>query len=434
MNSQTDGYRIGIFQADWPLQSQTANCAFMLARAGYEVDLFLDHVPQYFDIRSTPAFHENSLIRLHLFGNAEDDRHFPFPRPSNKTIAEKSIAFMVRLFRQAGITLGWKPSPVAGATSRQSASIIEGNDFRLFIGVEKKGLVWAGIMGNHFHIPYIYYSLELYTKDHPDAMVSPLHRHLKASEEAYHRKAAATIVQDAERARVLFQDNGLAEGLTFHVPVSLLGAARQGASSFFRDKYKLPQAQKIILQFGLFYNRRFSLELIETARQFPRDWTLILHGYSESESYHRQIEKKCHDRAILSSDHMPSDRIQDLIASADIGLVLYTSETKNDFMTAFSSEKLALFLQHGKPVIAFDYPGYRRLMEECDCGVLLRSLSELPRAVETILADWDRYSRNALNCFHLHYDYARNFMPVIDWINQGSTSHKDPPPGKALDG
>jgi len=144
-----------------------------------------------------------------------------------------------------------------------------------------------------------------------------------------------------------------------------------------------------------------------------------LHGYSLSESYQHLIENISHDKFIFSNELVPSEQIIDVISSADIGLVFYTAETENDLLTAFSSEKLALYLQQGKPIIAFDYPGYRKLMDECECGVLIHSLSDLPQAIETILADWDRYSRNALKCFNLYYDYSRNFMPVIEWINRG---------------
>jgi len=324
------------------------------------------------------------------------------------------------IFRCAGSILGCESSLMNGSVLSKSISSVEGNNYIFFIGIEKKGLIWAGILGDRFNIPYGYYSLELYTRDHPDAMNTYLDRQIKTAEEAFHKKAVLTIVQDADRANVLFKDNGIVKkSLTFYVPVSLLGSPHRDKSSFFHDRYQLSPEQIIVLQFGLFYDRRFSLELIDMARLFPWNWTLVLHGYSLSESYHRQIKRKCHDRVKLSDHPVPSSQIRNLIASADIGLVFYTSETKNDFMTAFSSEKLALFLQQGKPIIAFDYPGYRKLMAECECGVLIRSLSELPTAVETILSDWERYSKNAIRGFHLFYDYSKNFMLVIDRINEG---------------
>lgn len=433
MNHPAEKRRIGIFQADWPLQSQTANCAFMLARAGYEVDLFLNNVPQYFDIQSSPEFQENPNIHLHIYGNREDDLHFPFPLRSNKIFLKKLNTLMARLFLRMLITMRWKQSVINEAVLKQSADFIEGKNFRLFIGIEKKGLLWAGNMGDRFSCPYLYYSLELYTKDHPDAMLTYLDRQIKKAEAVYHKKAAATIIQDAARACVLFEDNGVPpDGLTFYVPVSLLGAARQERSSFFNYKYKLPPTQKIILQFGLFYNRRFSAELIDVARQFTSDSTLVLHGYSLSESYQNIIENKCHDKFIFSNELVPSEQIIDVISSADIGLVFYTAETENDLLTAFASEKLALYLQQGKPIVAFDYPGYRKLINECECGVLIHSLSELPQAISTILADWDRYSRNAVKCFNKYYNYSDNFTPVIEWLNRNLKPQEVLPLGKVM--
>jgi len=419
-------HRICIFQADWPLQSQTANCAFVLARAGYEVDLFLDNVPQeYFDIQSSPEFQAHSHIHLHIFGGHERKIHYPFLMRFNNRFATKCFAFAAKLFRRARIALGLQSSFIGYAAVRQSTACIEGRKFILLIGVEKKGLIWAGIMGDHFSIPYIYYSLELYTKDHPDAMINRQNRSIKSEEAFYHQKAIATIIQDADRAHALFQDNGIAGGLAFYIPVSLLGAPRREASSFFRDKYNLPPTQKIILQFGLLYHRRFSSELIDVAEKLNANRTLILHGYSLSRTYQRFLEKKKHSGIILSQNLVPLECIPEIIASADIGLVLYTADTQNDFLTAFASEKLALLLQHGKPIIAFDYPGYQRLIAQYECGVLIQSLSDLPQAVEKILSDWDHFSRNAMECFKMHYDYAKNAAPMIDWINQGLPSTQD---------
>ncbi len=426
--------RIGIFQADWPLQSQTANCASLLAYAGYEVDMFFHRVPQYVDILSLPAFQETSRIHLHILGHQAYDNPPSFPRQRNQKIVPKLKTFVEQYFVWTQQILGKKQPLIAEAVTRQASAIIEGKLFRLFIGVEKKGLIWAGIMGDHFQIPYIYYSLELYTKDHPDAMRTPLDRLLKAAEESYHRKAKATIIQDIERATVLYEDNGLTgKGLTFFIPVSLLDNPQEGKSTFLRDKFNLPSTQKLILQFGLFYDRRFSLELIDIAKKFPMEQTLILHGFSLSKSYHRQIQKKLHHRCILSQELVPSSNIGKVVASADIGLVLYTAETKNDFLTSFSSEKMALYLQHGKPIIAFDYPGYRQLMDECECGVLIHDLSELPSAVNTILENWDHYSKNAFRCFSLHYDFNRNFKPFLDWLHHSFKSPSNPPYGEVSD-
>lgn len=416
---------VGIFQAGWPLQSQTANCALMLARAGYEVDLFLQDVPIYYDLLSSPENHPGYRIHFHRFGSTVPQQHLPLYLQRDKNPMEKILSLTARILRLIWADFGWKPPLIEEDTLRQSIKLIHEKMFCCFIGVEKKGVIWAGMMGHQFRIPYIYYSLELYTKDHPDAMVTPMDRCIKAAEESYHRKASGTVVQDSDRAHVLFADNGVPPGITFHLPVSVLGPPRPKGSNFFRDRYGLSPSQRVILQFGLFYNRRFSLELIDVAEGFNKDRILILHGYSISESYHHLLRKKTHDRVILSRDLVPTERITDVIASTDIGLVLYTAETQNDFLTAFASEKLALFLQHGKPIIAFDYPGYRQLIAECECGVLIQSLSELPEAIEKILSNWDHFKRNAIQSFRLHYDYAINSEPMIDWINRGCPPEQD---------
>ena len=105
-----------------------------------------------------------------------------------------------------------------------------------------------------------------------------------------------------------------------------------------------------------------------------------------------------------------------MISSADIGLAFYSPEIDNDRLTAFSSEKMAWYMQCGVPFIAFDYPGYRRLAQEDGCGAVIRTMSELPGAISQILARHETFRRNSFRAFSKYYDFDRNFACVIDGV------------------
>jgi len=189
------------------------------------------------------------------------------------------------------------------------------------------------------------------------------------------------------------------------------------SSSFFQKKFKIPADQVIILHFGHIVGIRFSLELANVAQEFHTDWRLVLHGRDEGPIVEQIKKIDADNRVIISRDLVPEEKIHELISSAHIGLVLYPSFDLNHRLTAFSSEKIALKLRAGLPIIAFNYPGYE-IFEEKRCGVLIHSLDEIPFAIEKILASYTEFSHNARQCFLEHYEHSRNFENVIQFINR----------------
>ena len=162
---------------------------------------------------------------------------------------------------------------------------------------------------------------------------------------------------------------------------------------------------------------RYVLELAEVAQMFPDDWVLVLHGPSYSESTIEKIKEiDRRGKVILSLQQVPVSRLLEVIASADIGLALYPPTPANDRLSAFASEKTALYLQCGVPLIAFDHPGYRRLTDEEQCGVVIQRSQEVPKAIGTILASHEQFAQNAFRAFKKYYDFARNFTNVIRGI------------------
>jgi glycosyltransferase involved in cell wall biosynthesis len=119
----------------------------------------------------------------------------------------------------------------------------------------------------------------------------------------------------------------------------------------------------------------------------------------------------------LSLDLVDLAKEPEVMRSADISLVLYQNETQNDCLTGFSSEKLALSLQCGVPIIAFNYPSYEHIRDE-GCGILVDDLSEIPRAASKILADYTNYSSRAYRAFEKYYRFEANFQKVLAAVNE----------------
>jgi len=172
----------------------------------------------------------------------------------------------------------------------------------------------------------------------------------------------------------------------------------------------------IVLYFGKLCEDRYVLELANIAQTFPERWTLVLHGWGSASLISDIRRCDARQKVALSLALVPGHELVELVASADVGLAFYSAALQNDRLSAFASEKVATYLQCGVPFVAFDYPGYRYLADKDRCGVVIQDLSELPQAISTILTAHEAFRHGAHKAFTRHYDYARNFRAVIDWL------------------
>jgi len=419
---------IGIFQAYWPLQVHTVNSVLMLAQAGYGVDLFIYRVYEGHVSDQLDQLRNMLDVRVHSFGALKNCTsalrtrdavaQAIWKRTSRMPSPLRAIFMFVSILRQR--LLLWfnrDPGMLPKVLVRETRHILEDKRCKALIGIEKRGLIWAGQVAKQLGIPYLYHSLELYTREYPGFATSISAMRMKLTEEKYHKSSYATIIQDERRAEVLFRDNGVQEGTPIYVPVSLLGKPFKERSSYLQEKFLIKRDQKIILQLGIIHEDRYSIELARLAQDFPVDWVLVLHGAGQESSIRNVQEVDMRSRVILSTEMASSMQLQQVVASAHIGLAFYQASSANDYLTAHSSEKIALYLQCGLPVIAFEYPGYD-LLERHRCGVLIKTLQELPQAIEKILKSYNEFSSNAKECFIEYYEFSKNYRKVIEVLDQ----------------
>jgi glycosyltransferase involved in cell wall biosynthesis len=301
---------------------------------------------------------------------------------------------------------------VSTGALRESTELVAAAGDCVLIGVEKAGLVWAGQVAGKTNNALVYYSLELYTRGYPFIEWSYRHRRLKRAEERFHRLADATIVQDEARGHVLLADNGAAQTRIAYLPVSLPGPPQAQPSSRLHRSLGLSTETPIALQLGLIWEHRLSVELAAAAQGFPEGWVLVMHGYGEPPCIEAVRRADTRHRTLLSLTMVPYGDLPQIVASARVGLVLYGAWPENDRLTARSSEKLAMFLRAGVPVIAFDYPGYE-VITSYDCGVLIGDLGELSAALETVDARREEMSANACTCFSDEYEFTHVVKPTL---------------------
>lgn len=402
----------------------------MLAKAGYQVDIFLFNLDE-----TAPDLPNRSLngvpgIFIHSFqspkkkpeSDSSDQSRRNRARPG---LAEAAIFFVsnwsVRGFRRilnylllfARSDKGIIPKEILKLTNRA----MQGGNYRALIGIEKGGLLWAAAIARKHPAPLIYSSLELYTR----ALRKPRiveHRRIKSLEEKYHKRCWATIIQDPARGSVLLEDNQVRRNMRMlYVPISRMGGPVIERDHYFHDRLGIAKDQIVILSHGMIAEERFCVDLAQVAQSFQDSWLLVFHGWGP-ESARRKIEKIDTNRKVrFSLDLVEVSAEPTVISSAYISLVLYRKTNQNDFMTGFASEKLALSLQCGIPVIAFNYPSFHHIRDE-GCGVLVNSLTEIPKAISEILANYAGYRDRAFRTFGKHYDFEVNFKKVLTALNE----------------
>jgi glycosyltransferase involved in cell wall biosynthesis len=415
--------RIAMFQASWPLQCHAVNLAEALADSGYHVDVFLFDVDHSF-VDSRSGAHPQ--LTIHEWAR----RRSPKDDGEREVAARTGIKKMLRKIpvlrslparakRRSGELREWcllflrsRRGLIPRSVISETAAFVESSSPVALVGVERRGLIWASEISRKTGVPFAYYNLELYTRDHPNSNYSVQAKRAKRLEARAHHAAAATIIQDEHRARVLLADNGIANTQLAFLPVSVPGPPDPTRTRFLHEHLGLHTGDRVVLQLGGIRKERLSLELAEIAQSFPPACLLVMHGEGTPSMLQAVVEANANERVVLSTQLVSDAQLLELIASADVGLVLYGSTNENDILTARSSEKLALFLRAGVPIVAFAYPGYE-VIRDYKCGVLIGDLRELPSAVETILAEREDFSRSAVRCFADHYDFNELVKPVI---------------------
>ncbi|MDI6716141.1 MAG: hypothetical protein QME63_04265 [Actinomycetota bacterium] len=161
--------RIAIFQTEWPVQSQAVNLAIVFAKANYEVELYLYKTWEYVELESLRLYKNIRINNISKKGvSLLRQRTKALLRPTLPYI--KQVYNRIRSFLQSIhafflLILKSEDGVLDDFPVKHALESMKGKEYRCLIGVEKKGLIWAGKVAKQLNIPFVYYSLELYTND-----------------------------------------------------------------------------------------------------------------------------------------------------------------------------------------------------------------------------------------------------------------------------
>lgn len=156
------------------------------------------------------------------------------------------------------------------------------------------------------------------------------------------------------------------------------------------------------------------LQMVEAlaSHDFPAGWNLELAGAMPPALADRLKASDGWERVAYHGTVSP-DRARDLILSSRVGLVvLQDSLAHRDSLPT----KMFEYFASGVPVIASDFPLWRSIIEEYDCGILVDEKS--PSAIAAAVAEYDadpvlleRHSNNA----------RRVAVELLNWAHEEPT-------------
>jgi len=378
-----------LIQHNWPLQSFTKNLALSLIKK-HNVILCIDSGSLDFDRDGYKALINAGVQIVRL-------------DPCKGKCLKYIISYLYRiLVRFTPLVMGIKHR-FAGKIINKNFDVAE-----YIIAIEKEALIIAG------HVlpktPTFYYSLELYFDEEK---ASRRYKYIRKKEKTSLCQISAIIIQDDFRAKSFLNNNGVKNLPIVTLPVSVparddrLGHEKP---DYWHNKFSIPGNIKIILYFGLIKKGNRGLE--EFVKNFPvgGDFALILHGYGSLDFIKTLRKLGVGKRIFISSEFVSVGEIDLLIRSSDIGLCWYSNHDDNNRHTAFSSEKIALFLRNGVPIFSNFSETYGELYSRFECGVGDVNPINLHGSSVKIISEYNKYSDNSYEAFQFFYDHDKNYL------------------------
>ena len=301
--------------------------------------------------------------------------------------------------------------------------------YDLIIGVDSAGVIKSWKYAKRFNLPLVYLSFEIFFWNElkTEAQIEEKKLECIAS-----KNSDLIIIQDMLRAKLLAAENDLPMGKFEYLPVSPAETSIFKNTNYLRKRYKISPHTTIALHSGAFADWTYAGELIANVKTWPKDFVLVIHAKqrpSSSDMYVRAIHQS-NLPIILSIDPLPMREYEQLLASADIGLVLYKPVSRSPYTgkniqnMGLSSGKFSFYMKYGLPVISINQQCYSEFLEEYDFGINIHSFSEMPHALRILRENYTHYQKEARKLyvekldFNIHWPCLKN--RILEVLRQGN--------------
>ena len=217
--------------------------------------------------------------------------------------------------------------------------------------------------------------------------------------------ADLVVTMDEHHANFICAQTGISRDRCVFLPVAASGPSNYRKNELLRKRFFLEENDFILLHAGGIGAAQQSLELANKARGWGNHYHLIFHAHCrmDGEQYFQQFARTLKEakNVHLNNEPVAKEKLDTLVSSADIGLAWYDHELLGyrAELLGLAAGKIGRYLKNGVPVIARNLPTIREYLDKYKCGICADTLEEIPRAIETIKNDYERYSKNALRCY-----------------------------------
>ncbi|HEV2136872.1 MAG TPA: hypothetical protein VGR47_21815 [Terracidiphilus sp.] len=343
-------------------------------------------------------------------------------RSSRSPLIKRDLAGRIgrrlkRVYERAGLFIVPTRMLFHGSARKRLRTMFQSKHYSFVLSVEKGGFALASNALRDLECPLIYYSLELYTAGHPLLAVDPRMAALHRLEKRHANPRHVYVIQDDIRWNVLKSDLGIKQVRSkILLPVSEPAEPCPESSRLLRDQLGISDEKKILLYYGVVRPERDSLTLAAIADNLPDDWILVFHGPCHEDVAQRILEMSAKRKVLMSRALVPSAQREQLIKSADVGLSIYRQTSENDRLTGFSSEKIALYLKCGVPIIGHDNESYAHIWARGG-GLPVSAVDQIPSALARIAPRLDYYRKSARRVYEEHYCFELNYQKAVAAIS-----------------
>lgn len=268
------------------------------------------------------------------------------------------------------------------------------------IGGDAVGNIIASNISRLFRRKHIFFMLE-----YPQIITDTV-CHLTRSQILENKaleKANMIVTHDNWHKQFLLTHFNVSATDIFILPNSSFTPKVSMKSDFLQKRLNL-DGKKIVLHSGGFGKWFRCKELADSTSNWDENIKLVFHisHNVQNDKYFNSIYRTDYrNKVLFSLTPVNTYELDKLIASADIGVALY-SEKELGYRATYmglAAGKIGNYLKCGVPIIATKLLSLSYI-EDYQCGILINKEENILQAIRVILSDYSRFSHNAHRCYN----------------------------------
>lgn len=187
-------------------------------------------------------------------------------------------------------------------------------------------------------------------------------------------------------------------------------------TDYLRDYFNIDHSDIVVLHSGGFGKWFKCEDLANASKSWSKKIHLVFHigrKPNESPEFDGVYNKPGFEHIEFSLDPLSNNELDNMIASADIGVALYSTNElgyRAELM-GLAAGKIGNYLKCGIPVIASALPSLKYI-EDFKCGILVHNEADIESAINKIMGNYQEYRDNAFLCY-INLWHPQNYLKKI---------------------